>query len=58
MVEYDIYNGARTALFGLITNKESEIKDLEKEIVNLKITRRLLDDEFNKKMIETPKYLG
>ena len=58
MNSYQLYNDARTSIQNLISNREEEIQTIEKEIVNLKNTRRMIDEEFNNSMNKKEKYLG
>ena len=58
MSDYINYKHAVDAINFAVENKESEIRDIEKEIVHLKKTRRMMDDEFSKRTEERPSFIG
>ena len=58
MNEYTMYKQASDSIKEIILNKEDEIITIENEITNLKKTRRMLDEEFNKNLNKKENYLG
>lgn len=58
MNTYEAYKNAKDAVNSLIDNKQNEIECLEKEIFNLRQTRRMLDTEFQEEVNKKEDYLG
>ncbi|MFA5132968.1 MAG: hypothetical protein WC444_06605 [Candidatus Paceibacterota bacterium] len=58
MTNYKEYSDAKEAISHCISNKEQEIAKIEIEIIELKHTRRMLDEEFKKKLNEKPNFIG